>query len=363
MRRLLRDAFRGLTEDDNNRRAPAQASQAGPFHGGPIPPPQGSQGQGMWPPPPGMCPPPALGTATSHHLPPSGTSVYGSPPPAHGIGVPQPLTVPYQPRPSLAGFANPQHHHHGQMAGIPAPAGMEYWYSQVAMPPRGQQPAMISPPAVLPQSSVAPQQTMTRGPLPNIPTAGTGNTSSSQGAHSSVLTLPVRPAAPETPGQLHCRWCQKCKRGLAYCTLSFICTTCRAWLCPGCSEVHRRTHNKEYVRAELRQWGAAPPPSFSNAEAICVVCPGSKEVRARMQCKYCSYALCLSCCSNSVALTMFLGPAHSLRHMSLGKKAVDIELLVVYPESWFVTEKRRSQAYHCQERPTAIMHCYRCHLL
>ncbi|KAK3379219.1 hypothetical protein B0T24DRAFT_611068 [Lasiosphaeria ovina] len=113
------------------------------------------------------------------------------------------------------------------MAGIPAPAGIEYWYSQVAMPmpPQGQQPAMISPPVVLPQSSVAPQHAMTREPLPNMPIAGTGNASSGQAARPSVLTLPVRPAPPEAPpGQLHCRWCEKCKRGLAYGTLSFICT-------------------------------------------------------------------------------------------------------------------------------------------
>ena len=147
---------------------------------------------------------------------------------------------------------------------------------------------------------------------------------------------------------------------MAYGTLSFICLACQYWLCPGCSELHQRAH-KQFVRAELWQWGATLP-SFAEAERLCHTCAPSKEVRARIQCKHCTYALCLSCGQNAAVLFKFL-MYHNVQHARQGK-SLDIELLAVYPKEWFVTEKRRVQPCPCLERPTtAITHCQRCHLL
>ena len=147
---------------------------------------------------------------------------------------------------------------------------------------------------------------------------------------------------------------------MAYGTITFICVVCQSWLCSGCSEVHRRAHQK-FVRVDLLQWGAMPP-SFAETVARCHVCAPSKEVRARIQCKHCSYALCLSCGQNAAALSKFL-IYHEKRHTALGR-SMNIELLVVYPEGWYVMEERRVHPCPCHERPaTAITHCQRCHLL
>jgi len=123
---------------------------------------------------------------------------------------PQPVqTGPqHQHHPGPAGFAGP--YHHGQTAGrpplftgpTPGPAGPAAGYPQ---------PAMVSQPAKLPQPDVAPPQAMTRQALPNVPIAGTSNTSSSQAAASLALTL--RSATLPKPLAVYCRWCERCKRG------------------------------------------------------------------------------------------------------------------------------------------------------
>jgi hypothetical protein len=123
---------------------------------------------------------------------------------------PQPVQASpqHQHHPGPAGFAGP--YHHGQMAGrpplltgpTPGPAGPASGYSQ---------PAMVSQPAMLPQPGVAPQQAMTRQAFPNMPIAGTSNTSSSQAAASLALTL--RSAPQPKPLAVYCRWCERCKRG------------------------------------------------------------------------------------------------------------------------------------------------------
>jgi hypothetical protein len=214
MMRRLRDALRGLTQDDDNHNA-QQPYQAGPPFGGNLP--QSLPGAGIWPP---------HGPPTGY-LPPPGAMGYGGPSPTYGMGVPQPSGPQYQHHPGLPGYASPPTH--SQLAAIPPPLTAQvtgpgpaagYWQSamapqpaQVPQPTLAPQRVMVSQPAMLPQPGVIPQQAMTRQQLPNIPIASTSGAPSSQ-ADSSALTLRLAPQL-KSPA-VYCRWCEKCKQGRSW---------------------------------------------------------------------------------------------------------------------------------------------------
>jgi hypothetical protein len=214
----------------------------------------------------------------------------------------------------------------------------------------------------------------------------------------------------EASSSIHCRWCEKCKKGITYGSNAFICTKCRYWLCRSCSDAHKSTHPQR-VRTQLLQWtrfcgdcksevtcedvrsiecaqckhwvcGACSDghqaahvkglqverspkvEKFAVEASPCRVC--SQEARARLECecKLCGFALCLPCFQNPAALEKFFSEHAAYHTKKKEMLPAEIQLLAIYPERWRVLKQWREEVCHCQDqgRPAATMHCERCHL-